>query len=47
MDGTLQAVALAGGLALVEFLADRVHGLDSLWDAVHTLIRIPAGGLLA
>ena len=37
----------AGGLFLAEFFADKVPGLDSAWDAVHTLIRIPAGALLA
>ncbi|HMO45134.1 MAG TPA: DUF4126 domain-containing protein [Rubrivivax sp.] len=38
----------ASGLMLaVEFFADKVPGLDSLWDMVHTVIRIPAGALLA
>jgi hypothetical protein len=38
----------ASGLMLaVEFLADKVPGLDTLWDVLHTLIRIPAGALLA
>lgn len=38
----------ASGLMLVvEFLADKVPGLDTLWDALHTLIRIPAGAALA
>jgi hypothetical protein len=31
----------------MEFLADKVPAIDSLWDAVHTFIRIPAGALLA
>jgi hypothetical protein len=31
----------------VEFLADKVPAIDSLWDSVHTLIRIPAGAALA
>ncbi len=31
----------------VEFIADKVPGVDSLWDAVHTFIRIPAGAALA
>jgi hypothetical protein len=31
----------------IEFVADKVPGLDSLWDAVHTFIRIPAGAALA
>src|SRR5262245_14692908 len=38
----------ASGLMLaIEFFADKVPGLDSLWDAVHTFIRIPAGMALA
>jgi hypothetical protein len=31
----------------VEFFADKIPGVDSLWDAVHTFIRIPAGAALA
>ena len=34
-------------MTLVEFLADKVPWVDSLWDAVHTFIRVPAGALLA
>lgn len=38
----------ANGLLLfAEFFADKIPGLDSLWDAAHTFIRIPAGALLA
>lgn len=37
----------AGLMLFVEFAADKVPGLDSLWDAVHTVIRIPAGAALA
>jgi hypothetical protein len=38
----------ASGLMMaVEFFADKVPALDSLWDTVHTLIRIPAGAALA
>jgi len=38
----------ASGLMLfVEFFADKIPGVDSLWDALHTFIRIPAGALLA
>ncbi len=40
-------IGIAGALATIEFLADKVPGLDSLWDAVHTFIRIPAGAVLA
>ena len=31
----------------LEFVADKIPGVDTLWDAVHTLIRIPAGAALA
>jgi hypothetical protein len=37
----------SGTMLVVEFLADKVPGLDSVWDALHTLVRIPAGALLA
>jgi uncharacterized membrane protein len=37
----------AGALALVEFAADKVPGVDSGWDLVQTLARIPAGAFLA
>ncbi len=37
----------AGVLALGEFIADKVPAFDSLWDAAHTFIRIPAGMLLS
>jgi hypothetical protein len=32
---------------LVEFFADKVPGVDTVWDALHTFIRIPAGAMLA
>ena len=35
----------AGVAAFMEFFADKVAWLDSLWDTVHTLIR-PVGGAL-
>lgn len=31
----------------VEFVADKVPGIDSGWDTIHTFIRIPAGAVLA
>jgi hypothetical protein len=37
----------AGFMFVVEFLADKVPAVDSLWDAIHTFIRIPAGAALA
>lgn len=40
-------IGAAGLMYLVEFFADKVPGVDSGWDAIHTFIRIPAGALLA
>lgn len=40
-------IGAAGLMYLVEFFADKVPGVDSGWDALHTFIRIPAGALLA
>lgn len=40
-------LAAAATLFFVEFLADKIPAVDSLWDAVHTFIRIPAGALMA
>jgi len=40
-------IGAAGVMLAMEFLADKVQGLDSVWDAIHTFIRIPAGALLA
>ncbi len=37
----------AGLMFVVEFFADKVPAVDSLWDALHTFIRIPAGAALA
>jgi hypothetical protein len=40
-------IAASGFMMLVEFFADKVPWLDSLWDAVHGFIRVPAGAALA
>src|SRR5260370_20691904 len=40
-------IITAGWLYLVEFAADKIPVVDSIWDAVHTFIRIPAGAVLA
>ena len=40
-------LGVSGGLALVEFLADKIPGVDSGWDLLHTLLRVPAGAFLA
>jgi hypothetical protein len=40
-------LAASGFMFAVEFFADKIPGVDTLWDAVHTFIRIPAGAALA
>jgi hypothetical protein len=40
-------IGLAGFLYIVEFVADKIPAVDSIWDAVHTFIRIPAGAVMA
>jgi len=37
----------SGFMSAVEFFADKLPWLDSVWDAVHSFIRIPAGAALA
>lgn len=34
-------------LVILEFFADKIPGVDTIWDAIHTFIRIPSGALLA
>ena len=40
-------LAASGFMFCVEFFADKIPGVDTLWDFVHTFIRIPAGAALA
>lgn len=40
-------LGIAAVLYLVEFLADKIPVVDSVWDAIHTFIRVPAGAILA
>ena len=40
-------IAAAGFMYCVEFFADKIPGVDTGWDAIHTFIRIPAGAALA
>lgn len=40
-------LAGSGFMLFVEFFADKIPGVDSLWDMVHTVIRVPAGAALA
>jgi hypothetical protein len=40
-------IGAALSLYVIEFVADKVPAVDSVWDVVHTFIRIPAGAILA
>ncbi len=40
-------IGAAGLMYFVEFFADKVPGVDTGWDTLHTFVRIPAGVLLA
>ena len=40
-------IGIAGTLYLLEFFADKIPWVDSIWDAVHTVIRPIGGALLA
>lgn len=40
-------LAVLFGLYLLEFFADKIPGLDHIWDVVHTVVRPVAGALLA
>lgn len=40
-------LSVAAVMYAIEFFADKIPGLDSTWDMIHTFIRIPAGALLA
>ncbi len=40
-------IAAAGFMYCVEFFADKVPGVDTAWDGLHTFIRIPAAAILA
>lgn len=37
----------SGFMLFIEFFVDKIPGLDTLWDMVHTVVRIPAGAALA
>jgi len=40
-------IGVAGFLYLIEFFADKIPYVDSVWDVVHTFIRVPAGAVVA
>ncbi len=40
-------IGVSGTLFLVEFVADKIPGLDLIWNGLHTFIRVPVAALLA
>lgn len=40
-------LAASGVMFLFEFVADKIPGVDTVWDSIQTFIRIPAGAALA
>ncbi|HEY4556052.1 MAG TPA: DUF4126 domain-containing protein, partial [Lysobacter sp.] len=40
-------IGVSGALAAAEFFADKIPGVDSGWDLLHTLLRVPVGAFLA
>src|ERR1700759_2628550 len=45
--GETWVLITAGVLYSVQFIADKIPAVDSVWDIVHTFIRVPAGAVLA
>src|ERR1043165_7397920 len=40
-------IGIAAGLYIIEFVADKIPYVDSIWDVIHTFIRVPAGAVVA
>ncbi len=40
-------IGVAGFLYLIEFFADKIPYVDSVWDVIHTFVRVPAGAIVA
>jgi len=40
-------IGAAGLMYCVEFFADKIPGVDTAWDTIHTFVRVPAGAILA
>jgi uncharacterized membrane protein len=45
--GHTWVLAVAAVLYLVQFIADKIPAVDSVWDVIHTFVRVPAGAVLA
>ena len=40
-------IGISGALFAAEFVADKIPGFDMVWNAMHTLIRVPIAALVA
>ena len=40
-------IAASGAMFAIEFVADKIPGVDMVWNALHTFVRVPVAGLLA
>ena len=40
-------IGVAAALYAIEFFADKIPYVDSIWDVIHTFIRVPAGLIVA
>jgi len=45
--GNWWVIGVAAGMFVVEFIADKIPAVDSVWDVIHTFIRVPAGAIMA
>jgi hypothetical protein len=45
--GDWWVIAASGVMFALEFIADKIPGVDMIWNALHTFIRVPVAGLLA
>jgi hypothetical protein len=45
--GDWWVIAASGAMFALEFVADKIPGVDMVWNALHTFIRVPIAGLIA
>ena len=45
--GNWWVIGVAASMYVIEFVADKIPAVDSVWDVVHTFIRVPAGAAMA
>jgi hypothetical protein len=45
--GDWWVIAASGAMFLIEFVADKIPGIDLIWNTLHTFVRLPVAALLA